>query len=99
MLPCRESGDGFAALGEMTIYADNYGRLGDGRNLTRPFPGARVVHIHLTCDPIDVTELVQEAYTSGQQVVQFRLVFRDSSANGQGDEVLITPRLRLELSG
>jgi hypothetical protein len=96
LTPCRETGDGFTALGAFTLYADNYGRLGDGRNISRPFPGARVVTEQATCDPIDVSEVVEEAYESGRQVLQFRLTFRDTSSNGEGDEVLITPRLRIE---
>ncbi len=96
LTPCRETGDGFASLGEFTLYADNYGRLGDGRNISRPFPGARVITSQATCDPLDVTQVVQDAYENGRQALQFRLAFRDISTNGRGDEVLLTPRLRIE---
>lgn len=96
MTPCRELGRGFTALGELTVYQDNYGGLADGRNLSRPFPGARVLSTQTSCDPIDVTQIVTQAYEAGTPQVQFRLIFRDSATNGQRDEVLLTPRLRIE---
>jgi hypothetical protein len=63
--------------------------------LTHPQPGARVLSSQSTCDPIDLTSLVQDAYNNGTEDIQLRLIFRNHTNNGVEDEVLVTPNLRL----
>lgn len=94
--PCSEFNDGFSSLGALSIYQDNYGDLIAGRIYTRLFPGARLLTSQTNCDAVDVTDVVRAAYESGTQLAQFRLLFRNSSADGVGDEVRFTPRLLIE---
>lgn len=94
--PCVEFSNGFSALGALSIYQDNYGDLIQGRIYTRLFPGARLLSSQTNCDAVDVTDVVRTAYESGTQLAQFRLLFRNSTANGVGDEVRFTPRLLIE---
>jgi hypothetical protein len=96
LTPCYESGSGFSVLGTLTIYNDNYGSLSERRDFTRPASGARILAEMDQCDPLDVTEVVRSAYSSGS-ALQIRLTFRSSISNGQGDEILFSPRLRLTL--
>lgn len=96
--PCLESRGGFSALGDLTVYADQYGSLLIRRDFTRVSTGARILSTQTTCDPIDVTEVVQSLITEGQAFTQYRLVFRQSPINGQGDEILVTPSLVIELA-
>lgn len=93
--PCYESGGGFAALGQLTIYADPYGYLYEARNFTRPGAGAHIVDELERCEPLSVLSVVEQAHRIGSRIVQFRLSFRSSVSNGQADEVLFTPRLLL----
>ena len=92
--PCYESGSGFAVLGTLTIYNDNYGSLTERRDFTRPASGARILAEVEQCGPLDVTDVVRSAYDSGGEL-QLRLTFRSTISNGQGDELLFTPRLLL----
>lgn len=96
--PCLESRGGFTALGDMTVYADQYGSLLVRRDFTRVSTGARILSTQSNCDPIDVTEVVRSLITEGQAFTQYRLVFRQSPINGQGDEILVTPSLVIELT-
>ncbi len=93
--PCYERGGGFNTLGEMTIYRENMGRLSQARNVVRPLPGARILTAQASCDPLDVTTLVQNLYAINDANIQFRLLFRDHTNNGVEDQVQFTPRLLL----
>ncbi len=93
--PCYETGGGFNTLGEMTIYRENIGRLSQARNVVRPLPGARILTAQASCDPLDVTALIQNLYAINDANVQFRLLFRDHTDNGVEDQVQFTPRLLL----
>jgi len=93
MQPCLQRGGGFATLGAITIYQDTFGKVDLARNLTHPLPGARVLSTQSTCDPLDLTSLVQDAYANGTQDIQLRLLFRNRTDNGVEDEVSITPNL------
>ncbi len=93
--PCYERGGGFAVLGDLTIYRENIGRLSQARNIGRPLPGARILTTQASCDPLDVTALVQNLYAINDPNVQFRLLFRDRADNGVEDQVQFTPRLLL----
>lgn len=93
LAPCREYGGGFSALGALTIYSENYGRLANMRNLQRPLPGARILSTQSTCAPLNLTDLVQAAYDSGQEDVQFRIMVRDLTDNGVADQVQFVPNL------
>ncbi len=93
--PCYLRGGGFDVLGELTIYRENMGRLSQARNIVRPLPGARILTTQATCDPLDVTALVQNLYAIDDANVQFRLLFRDHTNNGVEDQVQFTPRLLL----
>ena len=93
--PCYERGGGFDALGELTIYRENIGRLSQARNIMRPLPGARILTTQTSCDPLDVTTLVQNLYAINDSNIQFRLLFRDHTDNGVEDQVQLTPRLLL----
>ncbi|MEO8393085.1 MAG: pre-peptidase C-terminal domain-containing protein [Chloroflexota bacterium] len=95
MQPCYLRGGGFATLGDMTIYQDNFGSIGQSHDLTHPLPGARVLSSQDSCDPLDLTSLIQDAYDNGIEDIQLRLIFRNHTDNGVEDEVLITPNLRL----
>jgi hypothetical protein len=95
LAPCYETGDGFEALGTLTVYNDNYGSLNQSRDFTRPAAGARILATLEQCDALDLTDLVREVYTTGNSSLQLRLSFRSPDSNGQGDEVLFTPRLLL----
>ena len=97
MQPCYQRGGGFATLGAMTVYQDNYGSINQSHDLTHPLPGARVLSTQDSCAPIDLTSLIQDAYANGTEDIQLRLVFRNHTDNGVEDEVLITPNLRLML--
>ena len=96
MAPCYERGGGFAVLGDLTIYEDNFGLISQARNITRPLPGARILGTQNSCDPVDLTSTVAEIYASGGTQLQLRLVFRDHQDNGTDDEVLTTPRLVIQ---
>jgi hypothetical protein len=96
LTPCYESGSGFAVLGSLTIYYDNYGSLSQFRDFSRPTAGARIMAEVDQCSPVDVTDTVLADYASGSNL-QLRLTFRSAISNGQGDEVLFTPRLLLSL--
>lgn len=93
--PCYERGGGWDVLGTMTIYEDNYGVITETRNIARPLPGARILSTQTDCSPLDLTEIVQNAYESGDLDIQLRLIFRDRSNNGETDAVLVTPTLRI----
>jgi hypothetical protein len=95
--PCYETGDGFEALGSLTIYSDTYGSLNQSRDFTRPSSGARILTTLDQCDSLDLSELVRDAYASGTSSIQLRLSFRSPTSNQQADEVLMTPRLLLTL--
>jgi hypothetical protein len=99
MQPCYQRGGGFATLGTMTIYQDNYGVIDQSNDITHPQPGARVLSTQSSCDPIDLTSIVQDAYANGTSDIQLRLLFRNHTDNGVTDEVLITPNLRLMFQG
>jgi hypothetical protein len=94
--PCLEIRGGFGTLGSMSIYADSFGEIISGRTYTRLFPGARLLSNQTDCNPVDVTDLVLNAYQTGIEVMQFRLTFRSATTNGASDEVRFTPRLLLE---
>lgn len=95
--PCHESGSGFATLGELTVYADTYGRLDGSRSYIRPSAGARILTTTTDCTTaIDVTDYIQQLYSDGDPMAQFRLAFRNSQTNGSGDDVLFTPNLTIE---
>lgn len=94
LAPCYESGSGFSVLGTLTIYNDNYGLLSERRDFTRPAAGARILAEVDQCGTLDVTEVVRGAYADGTDL-QIRLTFRSAISNGQGDEILFTPRLLL----
>ncbi len=96
--PCLEARGGFSALGVLTIYADPYGSLTTRRDFTRVSTGARIVAEQSNCGPVDVTEITRDHLESGQIFSQYRLMFRQSQNNGQGDEVLLTPSLVFFLS-
>ena len=96
LLPCLEEGGGFETLGVMTIYQDNYGKISQARNLTHPLPGARILGTQDSCDPVDLTELVDAAYQNAEPNIQLRLILRSHSDNGQEDYVQITPGLHVE---
>lgn len=91
--PCYERGGGWDTLGALTTYVDNYGVITETRNITRPLPGARILNTQTDCTPLDVTELVQNAYDTGETDIQLRLIFRDRENNGETDMVLTTPSL------
>jgi hypothetical protein len=93
--PCYESGSGFNVLGNLTIYHDNYGALTQSRDFTRPAAGSRILTEMGACEMLDVTDVVREIYASGNDTLQLRLTFRNTTSNGQGDEVLFTPHLIL----
>ena len=93
LAPCIEYGGGFEALGALTIYSENYGDLVDMRNVQRPQPGASVLSTQSTCAPLNLTELVQDAYASSQEDVQFRIMVRDLTDNGEVDQVQFAPSL------
>ncbi len=95
MQPCYLRGGGFATLGDMTIYQDNFGSISQSQDLTHPLAGARVLSTQQSCDPLDLTSLIQDAYANGIEDIQLRLIFRNHTDNGVEDEVLITPSLRL----
>jgi hypothetical protein len=97
LAPCYETGSGFQVLGPLTIYVDNYGSFIEARDFTRPGAGARILAEIAECETLDLTDLAREAYASDSEI-QLRLTFRSASANDQGDEVLFTPRLLLNLS-
>jgi hypothetical protein len=90
--PCVERG-GWDTLGVMTIYEDNYGDIDTTRNVTRPLPGARILSTQTDCSPLDLTDIVQNAYETGDLDIQLRLMFRDRTNNGETDYVMITPSL------
>ena len=90
---CTEGGAGFDALGALRVYADSFGDLNGSRDYTRPQAGARVIAEISTCEPIDVTDVVAEAYAAGDSRVQFRLAFPAANNSGQSDEVRFDPRL------
>ena len=46
-----------------------------------------------TGSALDLTEIVQNAYETGNLDVQLRLIFRDHTNNGTTDAILITPSL------
>ena len=58
-------------------------------------PGARVLSAQTDCSPLDLTDLVQNAYETGDLDIQIRLIFRDHTNNGQTDAIIITPSLRI----
>ena len=91
--PCVERGGGWDTLGAMTIYEDNYGDIDTMRNITRPLQGARILSTQTECSPIDLTEIVQNAYETGDLDIQLRLMFRNHTNNGETDYVIITPSL------
>ena len=91
--PCYERGGGWDTLGELTVYEDNYGNITETRNITRPLPGARILSTQTDCSPLDLTEIVQSAYDSGDLDIQLRLIFRDRTNNGETDLIVITPSL------
>lgn len=97
LAPCYETGNGFAALGALTIYADSYGLLNQNRDFTRPTGGSQILTEARGCDSLDITDMTRNAY-SGDSQIQLRISFRDTTANRQGDEILFTPRLVLNLS-
>ena len=99
MQPCYQRGGGFASLGTMTIYQDNYGKIDQSNDRTHPLPGARVLSNQSSCEPLDLTSMVQEAYANGTSDIQLRLIFRNHADNGVEDEVLITPNLRITFAG
>jgi hypothetical protein len=96
---CFDFGGGFEGLGDLTVYQDSYGRLDSGRDLTRTTTGARIIAVIDQCEPIDLTEIVRGALLGGQSQVQIRLAFRDTSTNGQTDQVRFSgPRLLITLN-
>ncbi len=93
---CYESGGGFDALGELTIYADEYGRIDAGRDLTRTTTGARIIDTINGCDPVDMTDTVRQIMETNGSVVQLRVVFRAGGSNGESDQVRFSqPRLQI----
>ncbi len=94
--PCLERGGGFATLGELTVYQDDFGKFSQNTNLARPLPGAHILATQTTCDSLDLTRIVRTAYNTGHRDIRLRLVFRNDQANnGQEDQVSFTPRLTL----
>ncbi len=96
LAPCLGFNEGFDTLNDLSIYSDNFGELISGRNFTSLFPGGRLLATQPACDPLDVTAFIQAAYADAQPNIQFRLAFRNPTANNAGDEVRFTPRLLLE---
>jgi len=96
---CVDSGVGFAGLGALTIYEDPVGRFTTTSvDMTHLAPDARILATVNTCDPLDVTDIVNQAYASGIPVIQFRLAFADIVGNNQGDKVAFSdPRLSVTL--
>jgi hypothetical protein len=91
--PCIETGGGFLTQGPLTVMLENYGVL-SGRNIQRSGTGARILSEQSSCNAVDITSAVQSAYASStNRRMQFRLSFRSSPLNGQGDLILVTPRL------
>ncbi len=96
--PCYQRGGGFNVLGNLTIYQENFGRLSQARNIGHPLPGARILSAQPSCDSVDITSLIQNAYATNIANVQFRAVFRDRTNNNAEDQVQFTPRLLLIFS-
>jgi hypothetical protein len=95
LAPCVQRGGGFAELGDLTIYEENYGTITQTRNIGQPLPGARVISVQGNCASLDLSSLVQAAYAIGDAELQFRLIFRNRADNGSEDFLLTTPRLRI----
>lgn len=93
--PCYVTGPGFDEMGDLTIYQDRYGRLGQRQNIQRPFAGARILAETSECGTFDVTEAVTAAYAEDQPYFQLRLIFRDPAADRQGSQIAFSPRLLL----
>lgn len=99
LAPCIERNQGFAALGDLSILEDAYGSLGDNNDFTRPAPGSSLLAQTSSCDVIDITDAVRNAYAEGRSMLQLRLTFRTPTMNGQPDSIAFTPRLILEPAG
>jgi len=99
LTPCRERGEGFSSLGDLSIMIDPYGDVyHDSEDFTRPATGAIEVIAQNTCDNVDITEYVQSAYESGETNLQLRLFFRNAELNGSTDNIGFTPRLFLNFT-
>jgi len=95
---CVERGGGWATLGELTFYSDPFGELSERRDFSRPTTGAFIVTTLTTCAPVDVTQVVRDAYATGIPYAQFRLTFRNIPMNGAQDEIAFSdPRLMVRL--
>lgn len=92
---CYQLGGGFAALGDLSIYQDRYGRLSERRNIQRLFAGASLLGTQNDCSPLDVTSAVVAAYGENQRYFQLRLGFRDVPANSQSGRIAFNPQLLL----
>lgn len=96
---CSEGGEGFAGLGPLSVYLDPYGELRAGRDVTRPRTGARLLTTVESCEPVDVSAAIADAYAAGEPVIQFRLAFRAANHNGEVDEIRFDPRLTISAGG
>lgn len=96
---CTEMGDGFAGLGTLSVYADDFGDLRARRDFTRPSAGSRIIATADACGPLDITGTVAAAYAAGQDSLQLRLAFRTADGNQQVDEVRFEPALTITPAG
>jgi hypothetical protein len=94
---CVEVGDGFAALGGMTLYQDPFGSLDQQRDFNLLSTGAFEIAQLAQCTVIPVNEVVETAYARGERQVQFRLAFPNAPNTTQNaDEIaFVNPRLSL----
>jgi hypothetical protein len=91
---CREIGDGFRGLGDLTVYIDPYRDLPsvDAETTAR----ADEVETLDECDTVDVSEIVRRAYEEDERLIQFRLAFEDGvNGNDETDYVWFDPRLTI----
>jgi hypothetical protein len=97
---CLDRGGGFAALGSVTLYHDPFGVFARDQFLSRPTNQAEALTTMSACAPVEVTDVVRDAYTAGERAVQFRVRADTTVENEQTDAVAITdPRLYLTLEG
>ncbi len=87
----------FLQFGDMTVYLNDTYELSSLVDRQINASADAIVTIN-SCQEIDITELVQEAYARGEPVLQFNLQFDDGVIlnNGQIDSVIFnSPRLQI----
>ncbi|MFN8371656.1 MAG: hypothetical protein U0694_02100 [Anaerolineae bacterium] len=93
---CREIGEGFRGMGDLTVYTESYRSIDNAD--TDPSSRADEVDTVRDCDTVDLTDQIQSAYEDGETQIQIRLVFSDAvNRNDQADYVLFDPRLTVTL--